>query len=252
MPFSMAISGKGGTGKTTITGLILKGLLAQGKRPVLVIDADHDGNLAQVLGIDERKTVGEVVEELQEKASDLPPDLSKEQWLSSKLQEVMVEERGFDFLSMGRGEGPGCYCFVNSVLRKIMDSLTGDYPYVLMDNAAGMEHLSRRTTRDADLLLLVSDHSMKGLKSALRIAELARELDLKIGRIGLVINRVPAEVDERLLRVADEGGLEVLGVVPEDEEIVRYDMEGRSLLDLPEGNRALKAAEEVLGRVLTQ
>ncbi|RLA79671.1 MAG: hypothetical protein DRG33_03620 [Deltaproteobacteria bacterium] len=250
MSFSIAVSGKGGTGKTTIAGLILKELLGEGRKPVLVIDADHDGNLAQVLGIEEGKTVGEVVEELQEKVSQFPPGFSKDQWLEARLQEVMVEEKGFDFLSMGRGEGPGCYCYVNSVLRRIMDTVTRDYPYILMDNAAGMEHLSRRTTRDVDVLLVVSDHSMKGVKSAARIAELAKELDLKIGRIGLLINRAPGEVDRRLMKEAEGAGLEILGVIPEDEEIAQYDLEGRSLLELPGGNAALKQVRGFLEKVL--
>jgi len=248
MPFSIAISGKGGTGKTTLVALILKELLREGKTPVLVIDADHDGNLAGVLGIKGGRTVGEVVEEMQRKVSDFPPGFSKDQWLEAKVAEVMVEERGYDFLSMGRGEGPGCYCYVNSVLRKIMDSVTRDYPYILMDNAAGMEHLSRRTTRNVDVLLVVSDHSMKGLESSKRIAELARELDLEIGRMGLIINRAPGEADQRLLKEVEASGLELYGVIPEDEEIRRYDLERRSLLELPDGNRAAEAVREVLER----
>jgi len=247
MGFTLAVSGKGGTGKTTLVGLILRELLKEGRKPVLVIDADHDGNLAQVLGIKEPRTVGEVVEELQKKISQLPPGFSKDQWLQGKLAEVMVEERGYDFLSMGRGEGPGCYCYVNSVLRTIMDNLEKEYPYVLMDNAAGMEHLSRRTTRDADVLLIVSDHSRKGIQSALRIAELAKELELDIKRMGIVINRAPqGKADPRLLKEVEEKGMEVFGVVPEDEGISRFDMEGRSVLELPEDDPAVLAVRDIL------
>lgn len=247
MGFTLAVSGKGGTGKTTLVGLILKGLLGEGRKPVLVIDADHDGNLAQVLGIREPRTVGEVVEELQKKISQLPPGFSKDQWLQAKLSEVMVEEKGYDFLSMGRGEGPGCYCYVNSVLRTIMDKLEEEYPYVLMDNAAGMEHLSRRTTRDADVLLVVSDHSRKGVNSALRIADLAKELELEIKRVGVVINRAPGgQADPRLLKEVEERGLEVMGVIPEDEGITRFDMEGRSVLELPEEDPAVQAVKDIL------
>lgn len=250
MGFTLAVSGKGGTGKTTLVGLILRELLREGRKPVLVIDADHDGNLAQVLGIKEPRTVGEVVEELQKKATQLPPGLSKDQWLKGKLSEVIVEEKGYDFLSMGRGEGPGCYCYVNSVLRTIMDSLEREYPYVLMDNAAGMEHLSRRTTRDADLLLIVSDHSRKGIQSALRIADLAKELELDIKRMGIVINRAPGgKADPRLLEEVEAKGMEVLGVIPEDERISLFDMEGRSVLDLPEEDPAVEAVRDILKAV---
>lgn len=217
----------------------------------MVIDADHDGNLAQVLGIKEERTVGEVIDELQKGVSSLPPGFSKEEWLRSKLSEIMVEEKGYDFLSMGRGEGPGCYCYVNSALRAIMDSLEKGYPYVLMDNAAGMEHLSRRTTRDADVLLIVSDHSRKGIQSATRIATLAKELELKIGRIGLVINRVPGgQVDPRIEDEVRGKGLELFGVIPEDQEVVRFDMEGKSVLELPERSLAVKAIRGILGKVL--
>lgn len=247
MGFTLAVSGKGGTGKTTLVGLILRELLREGRKPVLVIDADHDGNLAQVLGIQVPRTVGEVVEELQKKISQLPPGFSKDQWLEAKLSEVMVEEKGYDFLSMGRGEGPGCYCYVNSVLRTIMDNLEKEYPYVLMDNAAGMEHLSRRTTRDADVLLIVSDHSRKGIQSALRIADLAKELELDIKRMGVVINRAPGgQADPRLLKDVEERGLEVTGVIPEDEGITRFDMEGRSVLELPEEDPAVQAVKGIL------
>ena len=250
MAFSVAVSGKGGTGKTTIVGLLLKGLLKEGRKPVLVIDADHDGNLAQVLGIKELKTVGEVVEELQRQVSQFPPDLSKDRWLQSKLNEILVEGKGYDFLSMGRGEGPGCYCYVNSVLRNIMDHLEKEYPYLLMDNSAGMEHLSRRTTRDADVLLIVSDHSRKGIISALRIAELARELELKLGRLALVINRVQGEPDPRLLKEMEGMGVELIGVIPEDPKVQEFDMEGRSVLDLPEGSSAFQAVHEMLKKIL--
>ncbi len=251
MGFTVAVSGKGGTGKTTLVGLLLKEFLKNGRKPVLVIDADHDGNLAEVLGIKEGRTVGEVVEELQRKVSEFPPGFSKDKWLQAKLSEVMVEERGYDFLSMGRGEGPGCYCYVNSVLRHIMDSLEKEYPYVLMDNSAGMEHLSRRTTRNADVLFIVSDHSRKGVRSAIRIADLAKELELGIGRMGLVVNRVSGRgVDPRLAEEAKKGGLELLGVVPEDREVERFDMEGRSLLELPEDSPAVRAVRGILWKVL--
>lgn len=251
MGFTVAVSGKGGTGKTTLVGLLLKEFLREGRKPVLVIDADHDGNLAEVLGIKGGRTVGEVVEELQRKVSEFPPGFSKDKWLQAKLSEVMVEERGYDFLSMGRGEGPGCYCYVNSVLRHIMDGLEKEYPYVLMDNAAGMEHLSRRTTRNADVLFIVSDHSRKGVSSAIRIAELAKELELDIGKVGLIVNRVSGgDVDPRLVEEAEKGGLEIVGVVPEDEEVERFDMEGRSLLELPEDSPAVRAVRGILRKVL--
>jgi len=250
MAYVIAVSGKGGTGKTTISALILRELLEEGKKPVLMIDADADGNLSEALGLEDGKTVGEMVEELQRKISDFPPGFSKDDWLEAKIAEVMLEERGFDLLVMGRGEGPGCYCYVNSVLRKIMDTVFKNYPYVVMDNAAGMEHLSRRTTREADAFLVISDHSMKGIQSATRIASLARELDLEIGRMGLIVNRAPGgEVAPKLVEEVQRGGLELIGTVPEDEEVMEFDMERRSLLELPDENRSVQAVKEIMGKI---
>lgn len=250
MPFHIAVSGKGGTGKTTLSAVILRYLIRSGKGPALVIDADADGNLAQALGLDGMQTVGEVLDEMEKKASQLPPGVSKDEWLEGKLAEVMVEEKGFDFLSMGRGEGPGCYCYVNSVLRRIMDNLESNYPYSIMDNAAGMEHLSRRTTRAADILFLVSDHSLKGVVSGARIAELAQELKLEVKEMGFVINRVRGDIDPVIRQKVEEKGLKIIGSIPEDDQIGKFDLEGRSLLDLPEDNKVTQAVQEMVDKIL--
>ena len=250
MPFHIAVSGKGGTGKTTLSAVILRYLIRSGKGPALVIDADADGNLAQALGLDGMQTVGEILDEMEKKASQLPPGVSKDEWLEGKLAEVMVEEKGFDFLSMGRGEGPGCYCYVNSVLRRIMDNLENTYPFSVMDNAAGMEHLSRRTTRAADILFLVSDHSLKGVASGARIAELAKELKLEVKQMGFVINRVRGDIDPVIRQKVEEKGLQIFGSIPEDDQIGRFDLEGRSLLDLPEDNKVAQAVGEIIEKIL--
>jgi CO dehydrogenase maturation factor len=163
---------------------------------------------------------------------------------------LLVEEKGFDFLSMGRGEGPGCYCYVNSVLRRIMDNLENNYPYSVMDNAAGMEHLSRRTTRAADLLFLVSDHSLRGVESGARIAELAKELKLDVKEMGFVINRVPGTMDPVIRQKVKEKGLKIFGSVPEDDQIKRFDLEGRSLLELPDDNQVTRAVREMVEKIL--
>ena len=246
MTFHIAICGKGGTGKTTLSALMVRSLIRAGKKPVLAIDADADGNLGQALGIKRVETVGAVLEEMEQKASHLPPGVSKDAWLEARLTQVMIEEKGYDFLSMGRGEGSGCYCFVNSVLRRIMDKIEHGYAYSVMDNAAGMEHLSRRTTRAADLLLLVSDHSLRGVESGGRIAGLARELNLDIKEMGFVINRVPGEMAPVIRQRVKELGLEILGSLPEDDQIKSFDLEGRSLLGLQEANPVAQAVEALL------
>lgn len=250
MPFHIAVSGKGGTGKTTLSAVILRYLIRSGKGPALIIDADADGNLAQALGLDGMQTVGEILDEMEKKASQLPPGVSKDEWLEGKIAEVMVEEKGFDFLSMGRGEGPGCYCYVNSVLRRIMDNLENNYPYSVMDNAAGMEHLSRRTTRAADILFLVSDHSLKGVASGARIAELAKELKLDVKEMGFVINRVRGDIDPVIRQKIEEKGLKIIGSIPEDDQIGTFDLEGRSLLELPEDNKVAQAVGKMVEKIL--
>ena len=250
MPYHIAVSGKGGTGKTTLSAVILRYLVRSGKGPTLVIDADADGNLAEALSLDSMQTVGEILDEMEKKASQLPPGVSKDEWLEGKLAAALVEEKGFDFLSMGRGEGPGCYCYVNSVLRRIMDNLENNYPYSVMDNAAGMEHLSRRTTRAADILFIVSDHSLKGVQSGARIAELSQELKLEVKQMGFVINRVRGEIDPVIRQKVEEKGLKIIGSIPEDEQIGRFDLEGRSLLELPEDNKVTQAVQEIVDKIL--
>lgn len=250
MPFSIAVSGKGGTGKTTFSALAVRYLTRSGKGPTLAIDADADGNLAESLGLNGVKTVGAVLEEMERKISEFPPGFSKDDWLEAKLTEVMVEEKGFDFLSMGRGEGAGCYCYVNSVLRRIMDVLENNYSCLVMDNAAGMEHLSRRTTREADILFLISDHSAKGVQSGARIAELAKELELDVKKMGFVINRVPGEIDPLICQKVEETGLVILGSIPEDDQMSTFDLQGRSLLELPEDNKVVQSVAEIVEKIL--
>lgn len=250
MPFSIAISGKGGTGKTTFCGVLIRQLRRMGRGPTLAIDADADGNLADALGLNGIVTVGAVLEELEKRLNQLPVGVSKDSWLEGKINEVIIEEKGFDFLSMGRGEGPGCYCYVNSVLRRFMDILEQNYTFLVMDNAAGMEHLSRRTTREADVLFLVSDHSMKGVQSGARIAELARDLELDIKTVGFIVNRVHGEIDPLVRQKVEAAGQAILGVIPEDDLVRRFDLEGRALLDLPDDNPVVKAVQEVLERHL--
>jgi CO dehydrogenase maturation factor len=190
--FTIAVSGKGGTGKTTLAGMILRFLLDQRKGPILAVDADSNANLHEVLGVEVRSTIGEA-RELMKK--DVPTGMTKDIWFEYKVQESLVESKGFDLIVMGRPEGPGCYCAANTLARKCIDLLTGNYRYIIIDNEAGMEHFSRLTTRDVDLLFVVSDPTRRGILTAARIRNLIHQLDLRILRDVLVINRVQGEPD---------------------------------------------------------
>jgi CO dehydrogenase maturation factor len=240
--FTIAVSGKGGTGKTTLAGMILRYLLDKGKTPILAVDADSNANLNEVLGVEVRATIGEA-RELMKK--DVPTGMTKDIWFEYKIQESLTEAKGFDLITMGRPEGPGCYCAANTLARKCLDLLTGNYRYIVIDNEAGMEHFSRLTTRDVDLLFIVSDPSRRGLLTAVRIRDLIHELDLRIAREALIINRVQGELDPEVVAEARKQNLPVAGLIPVDEEVYRYDLEGKPTFQLPMESRSVQAARRI-------
>ena len=248
MSFSFALSGKGGVGKTTIASLIVKLLMARKEGAVFAVDADPNSNFADQLGVTEYGTVGDLREELLKKKDSLPSGMTKPDFISYRIQEIVVESNGFDLLNMGRPEGPGCYCYINSLLRDFLDARARAYPYVVIDNEAGMEHLSRRTTQDVDALLVVSDLTAVSLAAAFRIGNLARELNLEIGQIGLIINRasaIPSSIEDRI----KENGLEVFGIIPEDEEVMMRSRNGEPLFSIEESNAAYQAVKEVTRKI---
>lgn len=242
MSVTIAISGKGGTGKTTVAGLLVKYLKSLNKKDILVIDADPNSNLHSVLGIKLEKTIGDVIEEIKEKVDklqDLPGKMSKSEYISYELENMLFEGEGFDFLSMGRPEGPGCYCFINSVLRTAIDILTKRYNFVIIDNEAGMEHFNRKTTQKVDILLIVSDATIRGVKTANHIKELIKSLKLKIKKEYLLVNRF-LERDDLLENEIKNTGLEVLGYLPEDELVAKYDLEGKPIISISEDSKIYK------------
>jgi CO dehydrogenase maturation factor len=248
MTFTIAVSGKGGTGKTTFTGMIIKYLLDTGRTPVLCVDADANMNLNEVLGVEVRSTIGEA-RELMKK--DVPTGMTKDVWFEYKVQESLTEGRGFDLLAMGRPEGAGCYCAANTLARKSLDLLTENYRYVVIDNEAGMEHFSRLTTRNVDALFILSDSSRRGILTAARIRDLIRELNLDIRRELLVVNRVPGELAPDILDEIKRQNLELAGTLPQDDEIYRYDLEGKPTFDLPLTAPSVLAARRILDAVLS-
>jgi len=245
MSYCIALSGKGGSGKTTLASLTVKYLLSRGAAPVFAVDADPNSNFADQLGVEQYGTVGDIREELLAVKDQIPAGMAKADFIRYRIAETVTESRGFDLLNMGRPEGPGCYCYVNSLLRDYLDSRGKNYPAVVIDNEAGMEHLSRRTTRDVDLLLIVTDLTQVSITAALRIGALARSLDLAIRAMGVVVNRaaeVPAPVRDQM-RAA---GLDVLGCVPPDPLVESMARDGTPLLGLSEESAAFSAFAGIL------
>lgn len=241
----IAITGKGGTGKTAVTAMFIRSMVNRDKT-ILAIDADPDTNLPGALGDEVEKTVGDQREFLLEERDNLPPDTDKERLLESKIFGVLAERHGYDLLVMGRPEGAGCYCFANNMLRRIMDRVVKNYDLTIIDTAAGLEHLSRGIIRDVDDLVVVTDGSRRGLQTAERIRDLVKELDLKIGNMYVVLNKVTPQNRGLLNEYAQELRLEVAGMVPFDDEIARFDLNGRPLTDLSSTSPAVIEMENVI------
>ena len=254
MAKTIAVAGKGGTGKTTITALLIKYLVEKRSGAVLAIDADPSTNLNLALGVPVYETVGDIREEaLQEvQSGGSLGGMSKPDYLDLRIQQSLVEERDFDLLAMGRPEGPGCYCAANNMLRLSIDRLSKSYDYVVIDNEAGLEHLSRRTTRDVDLLLTVSDPTMRGVIAAGRAVKLIGELDTRVGDIRLIINRAPGagsgelKLSPTLKQAIAENGLQLVGLIPEDPTVGEYDATGLPLVELPPQAPVRQAMDEII------
>ena len=240
MTKTIAMAGKGGTGKTTVAALLIK-LLSQ-KGLVLAVDADPSTNLNLALGLslEDDKTVGRIREKMSEDVSKgrFSPTIAKQEYLFSKIMESLVESKGFDLLAMGRPEGPGCYCASNEFLRVSLDKLVKDYKYnyIVMDCEAGMEHISRQTTRDVDVLLIMSDPTIRGITTAARMKDLIGELRSKIGEVGFIVNRVKGELSPELKKAIGESGLQVIALIPEDSNVAALEMKGSPMTELPQGS----------------
>lgn len=247
MAYSIALAGKGGTGKTTIAGLLIKYLVKNGKSPVLAVDADCNANLNEVLGVEVSETLGDAREDM--KKGKVPSGMTKDIFIEMRLEEAVVESDGYDLIVMGQPEGAGCYCAANTLLTNYLERLSGNYPFIVMDNEAGMEHISRLTTSNVDILLIVSDTSRRSLQAAVRINKLASELNIVVGKSVAVVNQVkddPADVVRNILK---EGGLELAGTVPEDDTVYEYDLNGKATVNMPEDSPSVQAAFKVFDQI---
>jgi CO dehydrogenase maturation factor len=249
MSFTIAVSGKGGTGKTTFAGMIIRYLLEKNRGPVLAVDADANANLNEVLGIEVKSTIGEMRERMKE-PDEVPTGMTKDVWFEYKVQEALTEAKGFDLLVMGRPEGAGCYCAANTLARKYIDMLTENYPYVVIDNEAGMEHFSRLTTRDVDLLFVLSDSSRRGIMTAARIRDLVKELKLNIKKDLLVLNRMEGPMQQDTAEEIKQNSLDLAGIIPSDEEINRFDRNGTPTFQLPSSVLSVQAAWHIFEKYI--
>jgi CO dehydrogenase maturation factor len=248
MPFSIALAGKGGTGKTTIAGMLIKYLVLKGKVPVLAVDADSNANLNEVLGLEVKDTLGNAREEM--KKGKVPRGMTKDVFMSMKLEQAIVETEGYDLIVMGQPEGAGCYCAANNLLTGFLERLTDNYPYIVMDNEAGMEHISRLTTRNVDVLLIVSDTSRRGLQTAIRINRLADKLNIGVSKSYLIINKVKEKPSEVVFDMIQNNGIEIAGTIPDDSILYEYDLNGIPTIKMPNDNKAVKAAFEIFNTII--
>ena len=250
----IAVAGKGGVGKTTLTGLLIQYLCESGKKPVLAVDADANANLNEVLGVEIECTLGELREEIERAGVDsryqIPAGMTKQAYLENRLADAITEEDDYDLMVMGRTQGQGCYCFVNGLVQTQIQKLQSHYPYVVVDNEAGMEHISRGLIPTMEVAILVSDCSRRGVQAAGRIAALMKELNFKPKTVGLIVNRAPeGKLDEGTMEEVEKQGLTLLGVVPQDQDVYQYDCDGKPIIRLPKDSPVRSALHDIVQKL---
>ena len=253
MPYTIAVAGKGGVGKTTTCGMLIDYLCKKRRGPVLVVDADANSNLNEVLGVEVETSLGQIREEMAqaELKGSIPKGMTKADYAEFKFNSALIEDDDFDMLVMGRTQGKGCYCYVNGVLKSQVDKYAKNYSYIVMDNEAGLEHVARGTLPHVDMMLLISDCSRRGIQAAARVAEMVEEMNLNPGQMGLIVNRAPGGVlDEGVKAEIEKHGLKLFGVLPHDEAVYRCDCAGEPSAKLPDSDPmkiALKGIMQTIG-----
>ena len=245
----IAVAGKGGVGKTTVAALAIRYLVKNQKTPILAVDADPNSNLGETMGIDVKSTVGDIRENFMKDPQSLPSGMDKIVYLEMLMNQVLIEKPNFDLLVMGRQEGQGCYCMVNNILNKFTEKLSSHYKYLVVDNEAGMEHLSRRTDGKVDKLMLVTDYSLRGLRALRRINEMLDSLKLNVDEIGIVVTRAPEKLNDIFMKEVNEINVPIFGTIPDDSALLDFDMEKRSLLDLPDESSSVVAINKLMSEI---
>lgn len=247
----IAFAGKGGVGKTTVASLVIRHLSKIGETPILAVDADPNSNLGETMGIDVPTTIGDIRENYMRDPQGIPSGMDKINYLETLVEQALIEKPTFDLLVMGRQEGQGCYCMVNNILNNFTDRLTASYKYLVVDNEAGMEHLSRRTAGKVDMLYLVTDYSLRGLRAVRRIHDMLDSLKLEIKEMGIVVTRAPEKLGDAFLAEVDEIGAKIVGTIPTDPALLEFDMERRTLMDLPDDSLSVIAVRQIMSEPVT-
>ena len=251
-PHTIAVAGKGGVGKTTTCGMLIDYLCKKNRGPVLVVDADANSNLNEVLGVEVETSLGQIREEMAqaELKGTIPKGMTKADYAEYKFNSAIIEEDDFDMLVMGRTQGKGCYCYVNGVLKTLVDKYAKNYSYVVMDNEAGLEHVARGTLPHVDTMLLISDCSRRGIQAAARVAEMVEEMELHPGKMGLIVNRAPGGVlEDGVKEEIEKHGLTLFGVLPHDEAVYRCDCNGEPSAKLPESDPMKNALKGIMAEI---
>ena len=246
---TIAISGKGGTGKSTLAALVIRWLSEYVSQSILAVDADSNVNLNDLLGVQLKETVGTIREEMKTKISNIPGGMTKQQFLEYKIHSSLAEAAAFDLIAMGRPEGPGCYCYANNLLRDILKTLDENYDFVVIDNEAGMEHLSRRTAQNIDILLIVSDPSVRGIQAAGKISRLLKELETRVKEKYLILNRVKNSITLPVKKVIEEEALKLLHSIPEDEKLLKMDQDGNPIWKIRPESSVYQAVDKIMKKL---
>lgn len=250
MSFVIAVAGKGGTGKTTTSALIIRTLMKMGKTPILAIDADPNSNLAESIGINIDETIGSVLQEFLRNRGQIPQGMSKQSFLDLKLHQILKEGKNLDMMAMGCPEGPGCYCSINAMLKTYFEDLVKNYKYVVIDNEAGMEHFSRKTANDIDLLLFCSNYSLKGLQTVKRLSEMIDEIGIVVSKRFLMVNRTPEQLNGDFMAEVEKIGIPYLGNVVSDTTLEEFELSGRPLTDLPDNSPSVIQFEKLVKNLI--